>query len=145
MDALDVWACEDDFRDLPFDEDIDLTASGFRWRTAEGEVLTLQEMDTKHIFNSMKMCFNHLAEQFGGRPVWFNRQYGDYQRMAEEMPDLLAAITVFFVEEIERRKDLPEKYKHPYQQIVAQIKGNLLGSGMRLRLLEMREEVNSRG
>ena len=129
-DLDDDWlSVEDDFDSLPFDEHINLTPDGFRWRTADGEVLTLREMETKHIFNSMKMCFNHLAAVHGGTPVWFNHPYGDYEDMARDRPELLAAIAVFFHEEIERRGDLPLKYQHPYRMILQQMKGKLLNHG----------------
>lgn len=104
--------------------DTTLTVAGFRWRTMEGEVLTLAEMSTKHIFNSCKMVFNHLAEEYDGEPVWFQHRYGDYQRGARGAPERLVALVVFFIQEIERRKDLPEKYVEPYQAMLRQLVDN---------------------
>lgn len=37
--------------------------SNFRWQTQEGEVLTLDEMSTWHVFNSLKMIWNHIVPQ----------------------------------------------------------------------------------
>lgn len=93
----------------------------FRWRTMDGQVLTLDQMDTKHLFNSMKMVFNHLAAQHGGRPVWFQQQYGDYHEACREHPQTQAALVVMFLKEIDRRGDLPEKYAQPFAEIKEQI------------------------
>lgn len=87
----------------------------------EGDVLTLAEMDTKHCFNSMKMCFNHLAEEWDGVPVWFVQRYGDYERVAESDPKRLAAVVVTFYLEIERRGDLPERYREPFEEMKRQM------------------------
>lgn len=95
----------------------------FLWRTMEGEVLTLAEMETKHIFNSMKMVFNHLAEEFGADPVWFVHTYRDYQHRANHDPDALAYQVLTFIAEIEARGDLPEKYRVPYLLITEQVFG----------------------
>ena len=110
MGAWDEWQDEHDFE---FDDEFemerfedwgeapDLTVDGFRWRTMEGEILTLGEVDTKHVFNAMKMIFNHLAAAHGGSPVWFVHLYTDYQARALVEVEPLAALVVFFVEEIE--------------------------------------------
>lgn len=99
--------------------------STFRWRTMDGEILTIEEMSTRHIFNSMKMLFNHLAAEHGGDPVWFNHVYATYQGQSVREVRKSAQTVVFFIEEIERRGDLPDKYKVPYMQIYNQVKGVL--------------------
>lgn len=95
--------------------------SSFRWQCMDGRILTLDEMETKHIFNSMKMIFNHLAEAHGGEPVWFERHYEVYEEMCERFPQAQAEIIMLFLIEIERRGDLPEFYHEPYRQIKEQI------------------------
>jgi hypothetical protein len=95
--------------------------SGFLWRTMEGELLALDQMETSHVFNSMKMIFNHLAKVWGGRPVWFTKEYSDYHERSETDPARLAGLVVFFCNEITRRGDLPEKYREPFRAIVDQI------------------------
>lgn len=99
----------------------ELKRQDFRWRTMDGDILTLDEMATKHIFNSMKMCFNHLAAAWGAKPVWFVKHYGDYASAAVREPRQLAWLVVFFILEIDRRGDLPERYSEPYQQIKDQL------------------------
>jgi hypothetical protein len=100
--------------------------TAFLWRTMEGEVLTLEQMETKHLFNSMKMCFNHIAEVYGGRPVWFKHSYSDYFERARLEPVTVAGYVVIFMKEIDRRGDLPAKYHAPYADIVSQIKPMML-------------------
>lgn len=96
-------------------------SAGFLWRTMEGETLALSEMETSHVFNAMKMVFNHLARVWGGRPVWFTKQYGDYYANAQQDPARLAGLVVMFCNEIVRRGDLPEKYRDPFRTIIDQI------------------------
>jgi hypothetical protein len=97
----------------------------FRWRTMDGEILTLEEMSTRHIFSAMKMLFNHLAAEYGGDPVWFNHVYATYQGMSKREVRKAAATIVYFIQEIERRGDLHEKYQVPYMQIYNQVAGVL--------------------
>lgn len=111
-----------------------LNRDTFRWRTMEGQVLRLSEMKTGHIFNSMKMIFNHLAEAHGGDPIWFNHQYSDYHSDARRNVDSLAAQVCFFIAEIQLRGDLPEKYAAPFAAILGQVKG--------IARLETRKEVS---
>ncbi len=95
----------------------------FRWKTMDGQILRIGDMKTSHVFNSMKMIFNHLAEANGGYPVWFEKKYSDYRRMASEDTMRLAATVIFFLNEIQKRGDLPERYAIPFTQILNQIKG----------------------
>lgn len=113
--------------------------SGFRWNTMQGEVLYLHEMETSHIFNSMKMIFNHVAEVYGGETVWFIKKYYNYIEKAKEEPERLVKLVALFCWEIERRGDLPDKYRTPYENIVRQLLGNKL---MNQAMLEGEFEVN---
>lgn len=94
----------------------------FRWRCQDGRVLALDEMDTKHIFNSMKMCYNHLIGLHGlGERVWFTKLWRGHAIAAAIAPRNYMQKIVIFVEEIERRGDLPQQYQKPYNMIVAQL------------------------
>ena len=95
--------------------------NNFRWRTMEGDVLTLDEMDTKHLFNSLKMIYNHLAARHGKETVWFNNIYSDYLDAAVVIPEKLALDIIVFYQEIENRNDLPEKYWEAYEKIIEQL------------------------
>lgn len=98
-------------------------ADRFRWRTMEGRTLTIDQMKTSHIFNSMKMIFNHIAEQYGGEPIWFTKKYPDYELRAKTDPKRLAKRVVLFCWVIEQRGDLQENHREPYRLIVNQILG----------------------
>lgn len=88
----------------------------------EGEILSLDEMDTKHIFNSMKMIFNHICEVYGIPTVWHQHRYRDYIIKSHIIPKKLARQIHLFISEIERRGDLPSKYHEPYRQILDTIR-----------------------
>ena len=46
-------------------EDIDEAVMKLTWNTQNGHKLHIWEMDTDHVFNSMKMIYNHLADGCG--------------------------------------------------------------------------------
>lgn len=107
----------------------------FKWRTCDGIYMTLDQMTTAHIFNAMKMTFNHLADAFNGDPVWFNHRYRDKGNEAKEETKGQARTVLIMMVEIDRRKDLPSKYESPY----AYIRGQVLG--MR-SIEEARKEID---
>jgi hypothetical protein len=96
----------------------------FRWRAMDGRVYKLADMETSHVFNSMKMIFNHLAEIYGARPIWFTKRYSTTEGYFADIrvdPKPLASTVGMFVREIERRGDLPQRYLQPYREILEQI------------------------
>lgn len=93
----------------------------FRWKTMSGDVLTLSEMKTGHIFNSMKMIYNHLASSLDLPTIWFVHEYSDYHLWSKTIPKKIAKTMLLFIYEIEKRGDLPEKYKQPYSIIIGVI------------------------
>lgn len=101
----------------------ELATDRFRWKTREGVVMRLCEMETSHVFNSMKMVFNHLATAHGGKPIWFQNQYSDYKARAVKESSFLGALVVFLCGEIVRRGNLPEKYREPFNLILDQVVG----------------------
>lgn len=92
------------------------------WKTQDGEILTISQMETPHTFNAMKMLFNHLAVTYNGlQPIWFTKSYEGQKQNAEHMPEQVVRYMLAFMIQIETRKDLPEKYEHPYLQIRKQL------------------------
>lgn len=91
------------------------------WTTKEGEVLRIDQMGTGHIFNAMKMLFNHLAITWGGKPVWFVHQYRDYMCYSKSQPEWMFLTMCYFIQEIEKRGDLPDRYREPYKDIIGQL------------------------
>jgi hypothetical protein len=104
-----------------FPPEFDAIAEAFRWRSMDGRVLYLREMKTSHIFNSMKMVFNHIAEEYGGRPVWYVHPYAGVKDEVRRRPREQARLVALFCYEIEARGDLPERYEDPYNEIMSQI------------------------
>lgn len=98
-------------------------SNSFKWRTQDGRVLWLHEMKTSHIFNSMKMLFNHIAEAYGATPIWYQHSYEGFKKSAKNRPKDLARVVAVFCYEIERRGDLDQKYWEPYRLIMEQILG----------------------
>lgn len=106
----------------PFDLSTTLAVRGrMLWVTQEGERMFISDMATTHLFNAMKMCFNHLAEAHGGVPVWFQQHWGGAAAIARFNPTRLAAYVVGMLTELDRRNDLPAKYVRPLEEIRAQI------------------------
>lgn len=92
------------------------------WTTREGKRLPITEMKTSHLFNAMKMAFNHLAEIHGGQPIWFQHRYEDYMQKSSADPSRLAQMVLLMLVEIETRRDLPPAYEQPLKMIIAQIR-----------------------
>lgn len=113
MQTYDLREGMNDFDLISFDE----YREDFLWNTMEGECVSIDEMDTKHIFNCFKMIFNHLAETYNLPTVWHQHRYGEYLVRAVEAPEDLVIQLQFFYLEIERRSDLPERYKEPFEKI----------------------------
>ena len=96
---------------------INTLAKQFAWHTMDGQVLNLHQMSTSHIFNSMKMIYNHLAETHGYPTIWFQKKYSEYIMLAKSMPYEIVKTFALFLYEIEKRKDLPLKYSEPFNMI----------------------------
>ena len=91
------------------------------WTTAEGDEILITDMETSHLFNAMKMVFNHLASMWGGEPVRFNHKYSDYTTKSISARDMLARQVVQMTMELERRSDLPRWPDPLYENIKKQI------------------------
>lgn len=91
------------------------------WTTKEGERIAIADMETAHLFNAMKMSFNHLAEAHGGIPVWFKHQYRDFRLIARHHSKTLATYVIAMLWELDRRTDLPAQYVLPLVQIRNQL------------------------
>lgn len=91
------------------------------WTTQDGRTMPITSMTTGHLFNAMKMLFNHLAAEHGGEPVWFTKVWSGSVVNAVTAPRQMAARILLMCEELDRRSDLPLHYKEPYALIRAQV------------------------
>lgn len=97
----------------------------FRWRTSQGTFLSLDQMETRHVFHAMKMCFNHLSNAgVPISPVLFTKRWAiGTQATGPYSPHWLAWHVVFFILEIDRRGDLFPQFAAAYtlirQQVIA--------------------------
>lgn len=105
------------------------------WTTKEGERIPINQMDTVHLFNTMKLCFNHLAEAYGGVPVWFTHRYEGFGLAARLQGKKLVWWTAILLGELARRDDLPARYLQPLAEIREQVYGGperVKGSGTKM-------------
>lgn len=105
------------------EEDYEESWRWLSWTTQDGQILRIREMETRHLFNAMKMCFNHLAEAHGGEPVWFTKVWSGCRVIAKGRPYWLARYVVAMLRELDRRTDLPSPYQYPLQKIREQVFG----------------------
>ena len=95
----------------------------FVWTDQKGQRYHLTEMNTSHIFNSLKMLYNHTAKLHGKPTVWFFHEYsGGYQYIKRHIIRTLK-VMLAFVYMIESRQDLNDRYSEPYAFIVEQLFG----------------------
>jgi len=113
---------------IDFLDEMEVVKSGFIWETANKEKLRIDQMSTKHIFNAMKMVYNHIAEvvQLPVLPtIWYHHRYSKFYYKAIKAPRWMLKHLVIFIYEIEIRKNLPEEYRVPYDLIIAAILNSL--------------------
>lgn len=110
-----VWDAADD------NESLNLSFNPLIWITAEGERLPLTKMGTSHLFNAMKMCFNHLAERHGGQPIQFTKHWHGARQLAVYKPEVLATWVVAMLTELDRRRDIPFSLIKPLEEIRGQL------------------------
>jgi hypothetical protein len=85
--------------------------NGMMWKTMEGGIIHTSQMSTSHLFNSVKMIYNHMADIIGFPTFWFTNP--EYQM------DILKKLIL----ELEKRDDWDERQKHIYNQIKLTLTG----------------------
>lgn len=94
------------------------TESILQWNTMDGFTLSVEEMDTGHLFNSLKMLYNHFAREYGLETVWFKQRYYDIAYQVHHLPEVTLQTMLAMGTELVKRKDFPEKYEFPMSVIV---------------------------
>jgi hypothetical protein len=94
----------------------------FKWKTAEGQILEIEEMETRHVYMCAKMLYNHLAVHRGWKPISYTRSYGGFHWMSSHKPNVLAYQCVVFLLEVRRRGDLPDRFRTDYDLIIEELR-----------------------
>lgn len=92
----------------------------FRWQTMAGEIMTTREMSTWHLFNSLKMIWNHtVAPQFRFMP------YKPYHGIdGWHGPTRRRAVHCLF-HELSLRPDITQTMKDVLQKMALYIQQNI--------------------
>jgi hypothetical protein len=97
-----------------------------KWRTAQGEAITLGKMKTSHLFNCLKMFYNHLAEVYRMPIYYFTRKYAEYHYLAINDPFRLIDMSKIFIKEIDKRKDMSDKSMSIIREMYPHIKDGIM-------------------
>ena len=122
---------------------------GLMWQTMEGEVLHSSQMETSHLFNSVKMIYNHLAELIGFPTFWFNNRYSTYTDLWMNEPKSTMETLKTLVIELEDRTDWNENQKNTYNKIKLTLSGGfhkivadeLSKMGMNIDVMELQNPL----
>ena len=88
-----------------------------------GEVLVITEMKTGHLFNSVKMVYNHMAELIGFPTFWFSNKYESHTKRWMEDPEGQLNTLKQMVEELETRLDWDSEHRASYRKIRLTLSG----------------------
>lgn len=99
-------------------ENIEDVVKKLTWKTQNGHTLKIWEMDTDHVYNSMKMIYNHLANGCDAVIVKpFHNMYFESNSLKSMDRRRLLRQAMAFAIVIERRGDLPYENDNGYDII----------------------------
>lgn len=96
---------------------------GLFWQTMEGYILHTSQMKTSHLFNSVKMIYNHMAQLIGFPTFWFNKEYEKWNEIWINEPEQTLESLKIMIEELETRTDWDENQKSTYMKIRLTLSG----------------------
>tara|TARA_R100000458_G_C8238243_1_gene217997 strand:+ start:620 stop:1069 length:450 start_codon:yes stop_codon:yes gene_type:complete len=96
---------------------------GLFWQTMEGYILHTSQMKTSHLFNSVKMIYNHMAQLIGFPTFWFNKEYEKWNEIWINEPEQTLESLKIMIEELETRTDWDENQKSTYMSIRLTLSG----------------------
>ena len=73
------------------------------WVTADNKEIDIREMKTRHLFNTLKMLYNHLARLSSLPEVWFSKEYNLFYDMWNKKPQKMINMMKLMIEEMESR------------------------------------------
>jgi hypothetical protein len=111
--------------------------SNLKWRQANGKEINIRDMDTVHLFNSLKMVYNHFAEVYDLPTYMFGNEYEYYKAMVMDDPFGMLKVIEVLNSELYGRRDLPKKYEFIYNSI----KGTLTSGS--IRVLVVQKDIES--
>ena len=75
-----------------------VTREGYIWND-----IPLVDMESSHLFNTLKMLYNHLARLAGLPEVWFSKEYDYFYNLWLDNPQEMIAVMKVMIEEMEIR------------------------------------------
>ena len=116
------------------------------WVTADNKLIDIREMDSGHLFNILKMLYNHLA-RLGSLPeVWFSKEYDFFYKMWNQEPQQMINMMKLMIEEMEKRiktGDLSGGRLFGYEIIRISLTGELHSKIIKtVKQLEERKEIH---
>ena len=91
--------------------------NGMMWRTMQGELIHTSHMETSHLFNSVKMIYNHMADIIGFPTFWLGNKYTEINKKWLDNPQKEMDILKKLILELETRTDWNERQKSIYNKI----------------------------
>lgn len=87
---------------LPFEGKAMTTeiATSYKWRTHDGRIISPAEMDTPHLFYSVRMIFNHLAPSRDRIPFckeWVGIENWDVDYLRDSVVNMLAELSTRYI------------------------------------------------
>ena len=82
--------------------------------TGDGTQLGISEMETTHVFNCVKMWYNHLAVILGFQEFWFRKKKAHIFHTWETDPQKGINILKKYMLEFEKRDDMESKHLEIY-------------------------------
>ena len=80
------------------------------WVTADNKEIDIREMKTGHLFNTLKMLYNHLARLSSLPEVWFSKEYNLFYDMWHKKPQKMINMMKLMIEEMEKRINKGDVY-----------------------------------
>jgi hypothetical protein len=119
-------------------EGVDKVIKGLFWTTRSGNQLHVSEMDTDHVFNSLRLLYNNLAMGCGLETIGVRVEHKVPlpTRSTNRSRGKAVRKVMAFMVVIERRGDLPMEYDALYYNISNSLKNPMVI----MRMIDGREK-----
>jgi hypothetical protein len=119
---------EDEDELTPLSREMKIMDIGFRWKTSAGPEIKIQEFATSHMFYSLRMLFNHLADQFtlGNEETvgdWTpHTALFDFMAQYGKAPKTLIKTAFYLQVHLESRRNLSFQLQQDFTEICVKMK-----------------------